>query len=232
VTKGIGAIYSTQAIIGACAFHPDRMKPLAFDAALRARLATNLSRHSPAPPAPHALKRAAVCVLVTDGGGGDAAFILTRRAERLSAHSGQYALPGGRVDGGESALDAARREAREEIGLELEPQSFLGALDDYPTRSGYLITPLVAWVAAGARLAPNPAEVAKVYRVPLADLGRPGAPQFVSIPESDRPVIRYPLLGTLIHAPTAAVLYQFMEVAVLGRATRVAHLEAPVWAWR
>lgn len=208
------------------------MKPLAFDAALRARLATNLSRHAPAPAAPHALKRAAVCVLVTDDGAGDAAFILTRRAERLSAHSGQYALPGGRVDGGESALDAARREAHEEIGLELAPQSFLGALDDYPTRSGYLITPLVAWVAAGARLAPNPAEVAKVYRVPLADLGRPGAPQFVSIPESDRPVIRYPLLGTLIHAPTAAVLYQFMEVAVLGRATRVAHLEAPVWAWR
>ena len=208
------------------------MKPLAFDAALRARLATNLTRHSPAPPAPHALKRAAVCVLVTDDGRGDAAFLLTRRAERLSTHAGQYALPGGRIDGGETVPDAARREAREEIGLELAPQDFLGALDDYPTRSGYLITPLVAWVTAGARLAPNPAEVAKVYRVPLADLGRPGSPQFVSIPESDRPVIRYPLLGTLIHAPTAAVLYQFMEVAVHGRTTRVAHLEQPVWAWR
>jgi 8-oxo-dGTP pyrophosphatase MutT (NUDIX family) len=208
------------------------MKPIAFDAALRARLAANLSRHSPAPPAPHALRRAAVCVLVIDDGRGAAAFLLTRRAEHLSVHPGQYALPGGRIDGAESALDAARREAREEIGLELAPQHFLGSLDDYPTRSGFLITPLVAWVAHGARLAPNPAEVAKVYRVPLAELGRPGAPQFVSIPESDRPVIRYPLLGSLIHAPTAAVLYQFMEVAVLGRATRVAHLEQPVWAWR
>jgi 8-oxo-dGTP pyrophosphatase MutT (NUDIX family) len=208
------------------------MKSIAFDAALRARLATHLARHAPAPPAPHALKRAAVCVLVTDDGRGEAAFLLTRRTEHLSAHSGQYALPGGRIDGAESALDAARREAREEVGLELAPQHFLGALDDYPTRSGYLITPLVAWVAHGARLAPNPAEVAQVYRVPLAELGRPGAPQFVAIPESDRPVIRYPLLGTLVHAPTAAVLYQFMEVAVLGRATRVAHLEQPVWAWR
>ncbi|MGH8708090.1 MAG: NUDIX hydrolase [Burkholderiales bacterium] len=208
------------------------MKPLAFDAAMRARLATHLARHAPAASTPHALKRAAVCVLVKDDGHGEAAFLLTRRAERLSAHSGQYALPGGRIDGGESALDAARREAREEIGLELAPQDFLGALDDYPTRSGYLITPLVAWVAPGARLAPNPTEVAKVYHVPLAELARPGSPQFISIPESDRPVIRYPLLGTLLHAPTAAVLYQFMEVAVLGRATRVAHLEAPVWAWR
>ena len=65
-----------------------------------------------------------------------------------------------------------------------------------------------------------------------ADLGRPGTPEFVAIPESDQPVIRYPLLGTKIHAPTAAVMYQFMEVALLGRATRVAHLEQPVWAWR
>lgn len=208
------------------------MTPLAFDAALRARLAANLARLAPAPLETGALKRAAVCVIVTAGGAGEAALLLTRRAAHLSAHSGQYALPGGRVDAGESALDAARREAREEIGLDLAPDAFLGRLDDYPTRSGYLITPLVAWVAETACIAPNPAEVARIYRVPLADLGRPGSPQFVSIPQSDRPVIRYPLLGSLIHAPTAAVLYQFMEVAISGRGTRVAHLEQPVWAWR
>jgi ADP-ribose pyrophosphatase YjhB (NUDIX family) len=172
-----------------------------------------------------------VCVIVT-GEAGEAALLLTRRAQRLSAHPGQYALPGGRVDEGESALEAARREAREEIGLELAAEAFLGRLDDYPTRSGYLITPLVAWVAAGVAITPNPAEVEQVYRVPLVDLGCEGSPQFVSIPESERPVIRYPLLGSLIHAPTAAVLYQFMEVALFGRDTRVAHLEQPVWAWR
>jgi 8-oxo-dGTP pyrophosphatase MutT (NUDIX family) len=207
------------------------MTPVSFDAALRARLAANLERRVPAPLEARALKRAAVCVIVTDVG-GDAALLLTRRAAHLTTHAGQYALPGGRVDAGESALDAARREAREEIGLELAQEAFLGRLDDYPTRSGYLITPLVAWLENGASMAPNPAEVAQIYRVPLAELGRPGSPQFVSIPQSDQPVIRYPLLGTLIHAPTAAVLYQFMEVALLGRATRVAHLEQPVWAWR
>jgi len=207
------------------------VKAVAFGEALRAQLAANLERLSHAPLDARALKRAAVCVIVT-GKAGQAALLLTKRAARLSTHSGQYALPGGRMDAGESALDAARREAREEIGLELAPEDFIGRLDDYPTRSGYLITPLVAWLAEGVALAPNPAEVAKIYRVPLTELARPGSPQFVSIPESDRPVIRYPILGTLVHAPTAAVLYQFVEVALLGRATRVAHLEQPVWAWR
>ncbi|MDH4095434.1 MAG: CoA pyrophosphatase [Betaproteobacteria bacterium] len=207
------------------------MKPVPFDEALRARLAANLARLAPAPLAAGSLKRAAVCVVVT-GEAGEAALLLTRRAQRLSAHPGQYALPGGRIDEGETPLDAARREAREEIGLEIAAEAFLGRLDDYPTRSGYLITPLVAWVAAGAEIVPNPAEVEQVYRVPLAELAREGSPQFIAIAESDRPVVRYPLLGSLIHAPTAAVLYQFMEVAVLGRDTRVAHLEQPVWAWR
>jgi len=208
------------------------MKPVAFDAALRARLSANLARSEHAPLDAQGLKRAAVCVIVTDDGRGEAALVLTRRAEHLSTHSGQFALPGGRIDRGESALEAARREAREEINLELAPGNFLGTLDDYPTRSGFLITPLVAWCAKTAHIVPNPAEVARVYRVPLADLARPGSPEFVSIPESEQPVIRYPLLGTKIHAPTAAVMYQFMEVALLGRATRVAHLEQPVWAWR
>lgn len=208
------------------------MKPIAFGSALREQLALNLARLAPDPLPAAGLKRAAVCVLVTDNGRGEAAFVLTKRAARLNRHAGQYALPGGRLDEGEAAHDAARREAREEIGLALDPGAFVGRLDDYPTRSGYLITPLVAWLEAGARMDPNPAEVARIYRVPLAHLGREGSPQFVSIPESDRPVIRYPILGTLVHAPTAAVLYQFMEVGVLGRQTRVAHLEQPVWAWR
>jgi len=192
----------------------------------------NLAPRVAAPVHAPGLKRAAVCVVLTDDGEGGAALVLTLRAQHLSAHSGQFALPGGRMDAGESAVDAALREAREEIGLELAPDAILGWLDDYPTRSGYLITPAVVWAPDNTAMSANPTEVAKIYRVRLSELSRPGSPEFVPIPESDQPVIRYPLLGTLIHAPTAAVLYQFMEVAVHGHATRVAHLEQPVWAWR
>ena len=65
----------------------------------------------------------------------------------------------------------------------------------------------------------------------LADLDHPDVPQLRSIPESDQPVISVPLLGTRIHAPTAAILYQLREVVVHGRDTRVDHYEQPVWAW-
>ena len=208
------------------------MKHLRFDDALRAAISQNLARLVTAPARAPGLKRAAVLLILTDDGEGSAALVLTRRVDRLSAHSGQFALPGGRIDTGETAAVAALREAREEIGIELAPEAILGRLDDYPTRSGYLITPLVAWAPQGAAMSANPTEVAAIHLVILAELCRPGSPEFVAIPESDQPVIRYPLLGTLIHAPTAAMLYQFMEVAVHGRATRVAHLEQPVWAWR
>ncbi|MFP6630237.1 MAG: coenzyme A pyrophosphatase, partial [Myxococcota bacterium] len=82
-----------------------------------------------------------------------------------------------------------------------------------------------------AEMTPNPAEVSAIYRVPLADLDHPDVPQLRSIPESDQPVISVPLLGTRIHAPTAAILYQLREVVVHGRDTRVDHYEQPVWAW-
>lgn len=203
-----------------------------FDGALRARIAARLQARQPRTVPATPLKRAAVTVIVTDSGKGCAALVLTLRASHMKNHANQYALPGGRLDDGESAQDAALREIREEIGLTLAPGAILGRLDDYPTRSGYLITPLVAWAPADAAFTPNPNEVAEIYRVPLSDLALPGSPQFITIPESERPVIRYPLLGTLIHAPTAAVMYQFMEVAIHGRETRVDHLEQAVFAWR
>ena len=108
----------------------------------------------------------------------------------------------------------------------------LGALDDYPTRSGFVITPVVLWGGASRVLTPDPREVASIHRVPVDELARPGVPVLRSIPESTRPVISIPLVGTQIHAPTAAILYQLREAALHGRATRVAHYEQPVFAWR
>ena len=166
------------------------------------------------------------------GVAGGAAFLLCRRPSRMSRHARQWALPGGRIDPGETPLDAALRELDEELGLRLGPDSVLGWLDDYPTRSGYVISPVVLWGGAEPDLRPSPDEVLAVYRIGLHAL-RDGEPRFISIPESARPVVQVPLGNDLIHAPTGAVLYQLRQVGLLGRAgERVDHLEQPVFAWR
>ena len=202
-----------------------------FDEALRARASANLAGFERRAAAPDGRRPAAVAVVVLSDEQGPACFLLTRRAASLRAHARQWALPGGRLDPGETAAAAALRELEEELGLRLPPAAVLGLLDDYPTRSGFVITPVVMWGGRDVEPAPNPAEVASVYRVPLADLDAPDVPRLVSIPESDRPVIQVPILSSLVHAPTAAVLYQFREVVVHGRPTRVDHFEQPVWAW-
>lgn len=203
-----------------------------FDEALRARVRRNLAGFERQPIAPDGRRPAAVAVVLLPDEEGRACFLLTRRTATLRAHARQWALPGGRIDAGESPEAAALRELREEVGLGLEEGSVLGLLDDYGTRSGFLITPVVAWAGDQVELSPNPAEVAHVYRVPLSELDKPDVPRLISIPESDRPVIQVPLLSSLIHAPTAAVIYQIREVAVHGRGTRVAHFEQPTWAWK
>ncbi len=177
-------------------------------------------------------KHAAVALALVTDAEDRPCFVLTRRARGLRRHAGQWALPGGRLDAGETPAAAALRELEEEVGLTLAADSILGFLDDYPTRSGFVITPVVAWCGEHAELKPDPREVAEIHRIPLSELDAPGVPHLRRIPESERPVISIPLAGTHIHAPTAAILFQLREVAMWGRATRVAHYEQPVFAWR
>ena len=170
----------------------------------------------------------AVCMVVRHGA---LCLLITRRAANLRNHPGQWALPGGSRDPGESAEETARRELREETGVAVEPGDVLGVLDDYVTRSGYLITPAVVWGGpVNTTMAGPPSEVAQIHVVPLADLDRP--PQLLRIPESERPVLRLPLLRGFVYAPTAAVIHQFCQLARHSQTTRVAHFEQPVFAWR
>jgi 8-oxo-dGTP pyrophosphatase MutT (NUDIX family) len=196
-----------------------------------AELCAAFSRATAPDPSPE-LKRAAVAIALTSTEtAGETAFLLTRRASGLRAHRAQWALPGGRCDAGETPIQSALRELREELGLDLAEESVLGLLDDYPTRSGYLITPVVVWAGEGGAVMPNPQEVAAVYRIPLGTIEHDAAFDFVAIKESMRRVIRFHWDERLIHAPTAAMIYQFREV-LAGRDTCVADLEQPVFAWK
>lgn len=161
-----------------------------------------------------------------------AALVLTRRSGKLNNHAGQWALPGGRIDTGETAEQAALRELSEEVGLQLDTHAVLGRLDDFSTRSGYVITPVVVWAGPARELTPNPGEVASIHRIPLTEFLRTDAPILETVPESTQPVLMMPIGSSWIAAPTAAFLYQFRELCLLGRATRVAHFEQPAFAWK
>lgn len=161
----------------------------------------------------------------------DAALILTRRASTLKDHAGQWAFPGGRMEPGEGPEDTALRELEEEVGLKLGPNKVVGRLDDFTTRSGFVITPVVVWGGRGVALTPDPVEVASIHRIPITEFMREDAPLLDNIPGRGNPVLRMPVGDNWIAAPTAALIYQFREVAILGEETRVAHYEQPFFAW-
>jgi mutator protein MutT len=217
---------------------------LHFDLTLRQHVERQLHGFTVLAAGPGTLRAAAVAVAIAQEGSGadlpgiaaprgwstQASILLTRRAQGLGSHGGQWALPGGRIDPGETAEQAALRELAEEVGLLLDPGAVLGRLDDFCSRSGFVITPVVVWAGAAHDLVANPGEVASIHRIPVSEFLRPDAPLLETLEGSEHPVLRMPVGERAIAAPTAAVLYQFREVCILGRNTRVAHFEQPLFA--
>ena len=202
---------------------------------LRARLSERLTQHPVETIAPGPdVRTAAVAFVVTDTAEGDPAIILTLRPARMGRHGGQYALPGGKIDPGETDQQAALREVDEELGLRLDEASVLGRLDDYPTRSGFVITPFVIWGGPKLTLVPSPEEVERVLFIPFTELDSEAIPHFQPGVDPERPVLysQFPTIGHSMYAPTAALVYQFREVCLRGDSTRVAQFDQPRFAWK
>ncbi len=222
------------------------MKNLICNEALLQHIRLNLERFEMQTHEQPGLKQATVAITIVDvshdpgvydlpfheSWANHGALILTKRAAKLRKHAGQWAFPGGQMDAGESPEETALREMEEEVGLKLNSDHIIGRLDDFTTRSGFIIKVVIVWGGPGLTLTPNSEEVQAIHRIPLAEFLREDAPILEQIPESSHPVLKMPVGNTWIAAPTAALIYQFREVALLGKATRVAHYEQPYFAWK
>ncbi|NNF76715.1 MAG: CoA pyrophosphatase [Rhizobiales bacterium] len=206
-----------------------------FGDALRSQISQNLEQFDRIALDTGDLRLAAVAIVVVKSDVNDeACFLLTLRPVRMNRHSNQYALPGGRLDEGETTQQAALRELHEEVGVELGSDQVIGVLDDYATRSGFRITPIVVWGGDCETLAPDPGEVEAAFRIPLSDINADHVPRLIPSDEGEHPVLcaHIETLGHTVYAPTAAIFYQFREVALRGNPTRVAHFDQPAFAWK
>lgn len=215
-----------------------------LDSDLREKISVNLQSFELLPENVLSKRKAAVALTVVNVGqdspvygigrfeSTEAALILTRRSERLKNHAGQWALPGGSIDPGETPEETALRELEEEVGLRLNNEAVLGLLDDFTTRSGFTITPVVLWGGNDPSFRPNHDEVESIHCIPLREFMREDAPVLQSIPESRNPVLLMPVGKGWIASPTGAIIYQFREVALCGEEVRVSHYEQPYFAWK
>jgi 8-oxo-dGTP pyrophosphatase MutT (NUDIX family) len=195
---------------------------------LRTRIATNLAAFPRIVIEPQERRRAAVGVVLSPQG-NNATFILTRRALTMRRNAGNYALPGGNCDPGEDAIDTAIRETAEEVGVAIQREDALGLLDDFVTLGGHVVTPVVLWSPTPITLAPDPAEVHQAWLVPMAELDHGDSPRFTERNDEGESVLQMFIQGQWVNGPTAAWLYQFREVALYGRDTRITGVGQPSW---
>ena len=113
-----------------------------------------------------ALRPAAVLVPIIEHEDGSATVLMTRRSDSMASHTGQVAFAGGRLDEGETAGQAALREAFEEVALDPSLVELIGLGDPYETGTGFLVTPVVGWLKGVPEVTPSPDEVAEVFEVP------------------------------------------------------------------
>ncbi|WP_245662633.1 NUDIX hydrolase [Nocardia vermiculata] len=172
------------------------------------------------------MRRATVVCCVVEHE-GQPCVIVIKRAYR-GRNAGQWALPGGRLEDGETVIEAGLRELHEEIGILAKPEDVLGRLDDFPASSGFAITPIVVVPSEPVTVTSNH-EVHAVHHVPLDRLAADDVPHWASQPDGT-PLLQMRLGEKMtIHAPTGAMLLQFRDVVLLGRDTRVADLRQPDW---
>jgi 8-oxo-dGTP pyrophosphatase MutT (NUDIX family) len=157
---------------------------------------------------------------------GEGRVVLTVRSDQLRSHTGEVAFPGGRIEGGESVVEAALREADEEVGLDPTAVTVIGQLTPRPTiSSGALMTPVVATLAARPQLRASPDEVERIFDVALSELaadgvfheewwsvpGRPGAP---GLPTGTFPVWFFAVAGETVWGATARTLVELLCLVV------------------
>lgn len=226
--RGFAVVGTREIAPGFTVTQYERAAPYAHDADLRSRIATNVAGH-----VRHVIdgasRRAAVALLLAPVDGLPH-FAFTQRAWTLRRGAGQYALPGGAIDPGEDAIDAALRELHEELGVHLDrAAAALGCLDDFETRTDHVVTPVVLWSDSPVTLRPAADEVNAAWLVPLAELDHPRAPLAVANRNGGASILRMSVRGEWINPPTAAFLLQLRDVGLHGRATRVHQVGQPDW---
>ena len=137
--------------------------------------------------------------------------LLTQRSAHLRKHGGQIAFPGGKIDPPESAVEAAVREAEEEIGLPAHCIEPIGYMDYYYTGTGFRIAPVVAIVTPPFDLAINTEEVDSAFEVPLSFLMQPANHQRVTRDSDGRTFLAMPYGERYIWGATAGMLRHLYE---------------------